>query len=584
MSGSIVIQDAKEQVLRPSTFETKFSVKPQQGLRIGSEFHGILGEFDVDGNGVLSVHEVASLAQKAIWFRNGFYLLTVVVLFMLGCTFGLTFLAIHLSKETKIQQNVLVTSEGDLVSVGVQYSHDIPLQYASLLDTEHLVRMESLTINAEYDTIYNTTFVGKILCFIAGISHEYPAKVQFWCQDGRRISVDSGYIDLITDDALNGSVSICGTASCNILPITTDETDYVKTLEEAAASYMTDMGSRRSLAKSCFRRRSLRESAADIGLKEVCEDFITRDKCSTNSMPQSININSTDTLQLWADSVVSHYCCQFHQSDGVADLVTIGEDFVTYCNQYTDILHADQYQDIPLLRLLSVYCPKKPSLTTSSYVASIGSLLFSQLWSWSGWDTPANTSQEGETCWSLPPTRMESSTTFTVLVLRTNFTGTWGHIVAFTGSLYNVNDNNFIAWGPAISEIDYESNHNELILGVNGKKESYLDMELDIVAGIEIDNVDGDLIESKWQDYESEGVYSLLEYNCADAVWESFSAVLECREGVSPPVALPRTVFTRLSELATARPLPEKEIKAMSATFKVMQQIQQRGDRFGLTH
>merc|ERR1719242_2444022 len=138
----------------------------------------------------------------------------------------------------------------------------IPLEYASLLDQEHLMRMDSVVLEVSYETSDGTTFDGTFYCFVEGVKHEYPRRVEFQCEDETKIVVEDGSVQLHTEHAVEGVVNVCGDAICNTLAVSHDEEGFLEGLQTKAAEYMESFSDyleegsqRRKLGKACLRLR-----------------------------------------------------------------------------------------------------------------------------------------------------------------------------------------------------------------------------------------------------------------------------------------------------------------------------------------
>merc|ERR1712117_432780 len=115
--------------------------------------------------------------------------------------------------------------------------------------------------------------------------------------------------------------------------------------------------------------------------------------------------------------------------------------------------------------------------------------------------------------------------TFTVILDLETGASQFGHMVGFFGDIEDLNQNDYVSWGPAYLDVDMES--YDLLLGGKGMKQP-IDV-IQVSDAIQFTGVNVEQMKEAWKTVQENSHYSLLENNRVTAIWEILMPQLNCK-------------------------------------------------------
>lgn len=242
-SGSVVVNSGEpgrmDGVKKMDTILRLEEIK-QKPLR---EF---LATFDDDRNGKIDISELQLLAEYHRWWKWSAKLLFMLIMIIIASIFGLTNVAILLTKDMGVKNGHLA-AQGSVVKMSIAQLQ-IPLAYASLLDARRLDALEHIKLVNRRDR--GAFAAGTYKMRIASYVHANETFVRFSGEDGGEVEVRSGAV-WVSHPKVSYPFRVCGSggATCSTLAVDVDNAGYLEELRQRAAAVFApaDAGARRRL-------------------------------------------------------------------------------------------------------------------------------------------------------------------------------------------------------------------------------------------------------------------------------------------------------------------------------------------------
>jgi len=242
-SGSVVVNSGEpgrmDGVKKMDTILRLEEIK-QKPLR---EF---LATFDDDRNGKIDISELQLLAEYHRWWKWSAKLLFMLIMIIIASIFGLTNVAILLTKDMGVKNGHLA-AQGSVVKMSIAQLQ-IPLAYASLLDTRRLDALEHIKLVNRLDR--GAFAAGTYKMRIASYVHANETFVRFYGEDGGEVEVRSGAV-WVSHPKVTYPFRVCGSggATCSTLAVDVDNAGYLEELRQRAAAVFPspDASARRRL-------------------------------------------------------------------------------------------------------------------------------------------------------------------------------------------------------------------------------------------------------------------------------------------------------------------------------------------------
>lgn len=242
-SGSVVVNSGEpgrmDGVKKMDTILRLEEIK-QKPLR---EF---LATFDDDRNGKIDISELQLLAEYHRWWKWSAKLLFMLIMIIIASIFGLTNVAILLTKDMGVKNGHLA-AQGSVVKMSIAQLQ-IPLAYASLLDARRLDALEHIKLVNRRDR--GAFAAGTYKMRIASYVHANETFVRFYGEDGGEVEVRSGAV-WVSHPKVSYPFRVCGSggATCSTLAVDVDNAGYLEELRQRAAAVFppADASARRRL-------------------------------------------------------------------------------------------------------------------------------------------------------------------------------------------------------------------------------------------------------------------------------------------------------------------------------------------------
>jgi len=281
------------------------------------------------------------------------------------------------------------------------------------------------------------------------------------------------------------------------------------------------LGRRRTLAQMsenvenyhCFRFQSELNALSD---------------CSTISPSNFMGDDYTnvDAIETWAESQVKYWCCRL-QKDTRLGLMKAAFEFNQMCWSNQVLLHEKEIfenaqralteKKMDMFSDLVIYCPSRYGAKTSVDFTHLEEPIRDNLNG--GPYIPA------EAICANTDTKTSETGTFTVILDLETGASQFGHMVGFFGDIKDLNQENYVSWGPAFLDVDMES--YDLLLGGKGMKQP-IDV-IQVSDAIQFTGVNVEQMKEAWKTVQESSYYSLLENNCVTAIWEILMPQLNCK-------------------------------------------------------
>merc|ERR1719493_352955 len=250
--------------------------------------------------------------------------------------------------------------------------------------------------------------------------------------------------------------------------------------------------------------------------------------CSTISPSNFMGDDYTnvDAIETWAESQVKYWCCRL-QKDSRIGLMKAAFEFNQMCWSNQVLLHEkDIFENaqraLPEKKMdmfsdLVIYCPSRYGAKTSVDFTHLEEPIRDNLNG--GPYVPA------EAICADADTKTSETGTFTVILDLETGASQFGHMVGFFGDIEDLNQDNYVSWGPAYLDVDQES--FDLLLGGKGMQQPIDTIK--VTDAIQFTGVNVQQMKEAWKIVQDNSYYSLLEYNCVYAIWEILMPQLNCK-------------------------------------------------------
>jgi len=326
---------------------------------------------------------------------------------------------------------------------------------------------------------------------------------------------------LLITSVLSGTTAKCNGApdnppGCTPPPPPCDELSWIEKL----------------LRSDCDRRRSLSEDVEKYHCFRFVSELSAVAECSTISPPKFVGNDYTnvDAIETWAASQVKYWCCRL-QKDSRFGLMSAALEFNQMCWSNRVLLHSEEIFEnaaraVPEKKMdmfsdLIIYCPSRYGAKTSVDFTHIEGTIRENL-NGGPYVTAEATCNSTDTKTS--ETGSETGTFTVVLDLETG-ASQFGHMVGFFGDIKDLNQENYVSWGPEFLDVDQES--FDLLLGGKGMKQPIDTIK--VSDAIQFTGVNVQEMKEAWKIVQDNSYYSLLEYNCVYAIWEILMPQLNCK-------------------------------------------------------